>query len=202
MTMASSILEFLDPDGSYALVQPFDEVRGRVLSSNVLEKGSVLHKDAELAWGEAAEDLGGFTRLGPSYFLEDREASAGPAWDSEDLVRLLEDPLGTRGEEPSQDPLLGVESPPPAPATPEQDANPVGLLMRLVHHLWKQHQKKDGDSSWVAPCRCPAFQVRGEKQRTQLQELIAAALEKGRLPRLSRILVALRATLGRRVDAA
>src|SRR5471032_3315633 len=110
--MARSIIEFLDPDGSYALVQPFDEVRGRVLSSNVLEKGSVLHKDADLAWGEAAEDLGGFTRLGPSDFLLDGEASSEPAWDSEDLVRLLEDPLGTRGEELGQDPLLGLESPP------------------------------------------------------------------------------------------
>jgi hypothetical protein len=195
-------IEFIDPDGSYALVQPFDEVRGRVLSSNVLEKGSVLHKDAELAWGEAAEDLGGFTRLGPSDFLQDGVASAEPAWDSEDLVRLLEDPLGSRGAEIHQDPLLDLESPPPGSATSEEVAEPVGLLLRLVHHLRKHHEKKDRGSCWVAPCRCPAFQVKGTRLQTQLLELIAAALEKGKLPRLSRILVALRASFGRRVDAA
>jgi len=195
-------IEFLDPDGSYALVQPFDEVRGRVLSSNVLEKGSVLHKDAELAWGEAAEDLGGFTRLGPSDFLHDGALSAEPAWNSEDLVRLLEDPLDTQGEVPSHDPMRNLESPPPVPATLDQDADPVGLLLRLVRHLRKTHRKKDAGSCWVAPCRCPAFQVKGDRLRTRLQELITAALEKGRLPRLSRILVALRARFDRRVDAA
>jgi len=200
MTMPA--IEFLDPDGSYALVQPFDEFRGRVLSSNVLEKGSVLHKDAELAWGEAAEDLGGFTRLSPSDFLHDGVASAEPAWNSEDLVRLLEDPLGAADEKRSHDPLTGLESPPPDPAVLDQEADPVGLLLRLVRHLRKQHQKKDGGSCWVAPCRCPAFQVKGDRLRTRLQELITAALEKGRLPRLSRILLALRARFGRRVDAA
>jgi hypothetical protein len=44
--------------------------------------------------------------------------------------------------------------------------------------------------------------VKGERLRTRLQELITAVFEKERLPRLSRILVALRATLERRVDAA
>ncbi|HVR85542.1 MAG TPA: hypothetical protein VMU54_14590 [Planctomycetota bacterium] len=200
--MTIQAIEFLDPDGSYALVQPFDEVRGRVLSSNVLEKGSVLHKDAELAWGEAAEDLGGFTRLSPSDFLQDGVASAEPSWDSEDLCRLLEDPLGDEDEERSRDPLLDLESPPPGPAIPDQEADPVGFLLRLVRHLWNRHLKKDGGSCWVTLCRCPAFQVKGERLRTRLQELITAALEKGRLPRLSRVLVSLRDRLGRRSDAA
>jgi hypothetical protein len=195
-------IEFLDPDGGYALVQPFDEVRGRVLSSNVLEKGSVLHKDAELAWVDAAEDLGGFTRLGPSDFLRDGEVSSEPAWDSEDLVRLLEDPLGAGAAELCGDPVLNLESPPPGATNPEQGAEPLGLLLRLVRHLRKQHQKKAGATCWVSPCRCPAFQVKGEGLRARLQELIAEAFEKEKLPRLSRILVALRANFGRRVDAA
>jgi hypothetical protein len=195
-------VEFLDPDGSYALVQPFDEVRGRVLSSNVLEKGSVLHKDAELPWGEAAEDLGGFTRLGPSDFLLDVVASAEPSWKSEDLVRLLEDPLGSRGEELREDPLLRLESPPPGSATPDQAPGAVDVLLRLVRHFRKQHLRKDEGSCWVAPCRCPAFQVEGARLESELQELITAALDKGRLPRLSRILLALGARFGRRVDAA
>lgn len=200
--MTMPMIEFLDPDGSYALVQPFDEVRGRVLSSNVLEKGSILYKDAELAWGDAAEDLGGFTRLGPSDFFQDGEASGEPAWDSEDLVRLLEDPMDDGHEELSRDPLSDPESPPPGPTTSEQSGEPVGVLLSLVRHLRKQHEKKDGGSCWVTPCRCRAFHVKSDRLRTRLQELITVALEKVRLPRLSRILGALRLTFGPSVDAA
>jgi hypothetical protein len=195
-------IEFLDPDGSYALVQPFDEVRGRVLSSNVLEKGSVLHKDAELAWGEAAEDLGGFTRLGPSDFLEVPEVPGEPAWNCDDLVRLLEDPPGSGGEERSLDPLLGLESPPLDQDRQDPGGLPVDLLLGLVRHFRKQHLKKDGGSRWVAPCRCPAFQVKGDRLRTRLAELLTAALETGRLPCLSWILLALREAFGGRTDAA
>src|SRR5262249_17536873 len=112
------------------------------------------------------------------------------------------EPQGAGREQRSRDPLLDLESPTPGTATPSQDAAPVGLLLRLFRHLRKQHLRKDGGSCWVAPCRCPAFQVKGDRLRTRLEGLITAALEKGRLPGLSRILVALRAGLARRVDAA
>jgi len=192
-------VEFLDPDGSYALVQPFDEVRGRVLSSNVLEKGSVLHKDAELAWDDAAEDLGGFTRLGPSDFLRDEGAAPEPAWENADLVRLLEERDHAATPSRTQDPFLGLES---KPATPAEDSEPVGLLRRLVRHLRKQHLKREAGSRWVAPCRCPGFQVKGGRLRSRLLELLTEAFEKEKLPRLSRILAAVRASLGGRRDAA
>jgi hypothetical protein len=44
--------------------------------------------------------------------------------------------------------------------------------------------------------------VKGDRLRTRLEGLIAEALEKGRLPRLSRILLALQVRFGPRVDAA
>jgi hypothetical protein len=44
--------------------------------------------------------------------------------------------------------------------------------------------------------------VKTDRLRTRLYTLITTALEKGRGPRLSRILVALRESFGRRVDAA
>ena len=202
--MTRPVVEFLDPDGSYALVQPFDEVRGRVLSSNVLPKGHVLHKDEKLSWSEAAEDLGGFTRLGPSDFLPEGEAWLEPAGEGRELTQWLEDPLGSSREELILDPLLAQESPPPGPARPEQGAgeDPVSLLLRLVRHNRKLHVRKEGGSCWVASCRCPAFQVQGDRLRARLHKLARAALLERKLPSLSRILVALRESFGRRVDAA
>ncbi len=200
--MKRPVVEFLDPDGSYALVQPFDEVRGRVLSSNVLPKGHVLHKDEKLSWSEAEEDLGGFTRLGPSDFLPQGEAGPEPAWEGGELTSWLLDPLASSREERILDPLLELESPPPGLGRPEQEVDPVGLLLGLVRHFRKLHLTKEGTSRWVAPCRCPGFQVQGERLRARLHKLARAALLDRKLPSLSRILVALRETFGRRVDAA
>jgi hypothetical protein len=197
-------IEFLDPDGSYALVQPFDEVRGRVLASNVLLKGNILHKDEELTWTEAAEDLGGFTRLGLSDLLPKDEAWQEPVWEDSELLTLLEEHLGPSREKLIADPRLQVESPPPEDAKPKVGAaeDPVGFLLSLIRHTRKLHERNVGETRWVAPCRCPAFQVKGDRLRTRLEELLTAALEKGRTPRLSRILLALREAFGRRADAA
>ncbi len=200
--MTMPVVEFLDPDGSYALVQPFDEVRGRVLSSNVLPKGHVLHKNEKLSWSEAAEDLGGFTRLGPSDFLPEGEAGLEPAWEGSELLEQLEEHLGYSREEPIQNPALKRESPTLEPPKPSAWEDPVGFLLGLVRHTRKLHEQDAGESRWVATCRCPAFQVPGERLRARLHKIITAALEKGRRPRLSPILIALRESFARRADAA
>src|SRR5688572_29628295 len=101
--VTSPIAEFRDPDGSYVLVQPLDEVRCRVLASNVTPKGDVLFKDAELTWQEAAEDLGGYTRLGLEELGPARDELPREDADYRDLV------LGERVE--AHDPLLEVEDP-------------------------------------------------------------------------------------------
>jgi hypothetical protein len=196
------VVEFLEPDGTYALVQPFDEVRGRVLSSNVLEKGTVLHKAAVLDWEDAAENLGGFTRLGLSDLLPKDEAWPDPVWEGSELLSLLEEHLGPSREEPVQDPALKRESPAPEPPKPSAGEDPVGFLLGLVRHTRKLHEQDEGEFRWVAPCRCPAFQVKADRLRTRLYKLITTALEKGRGPRLARILVALRESFGRRREAA
>jgi hypothetical protein len=63
---ASTIVEFLDPDGGYVRALPLDEVRCRVLRSNLARRGEVFLKDPGLDWEEATQDLGGWTRVGPS----------------------------------------------------------------------------------------------------------------------------------------
>lgn len=196
------ICEFHDPDGSYVLVQPFDEVRCRVIASNVVEKDQVLYKGDLLDWQDAAEDLGGFTRLGLSDLLPKDEAWPEPAWEGSELLLLIEEHLGSSRDESIQNPALKRESPTLEPPKPSAWEDPVGFLLELVRHTRKLHERDTGESRWVAPCRCPAFQVQGDRLRARLQELITTALEKGRTPRLTRILVALRESIGRRADAA
>lgn len=196
------VVEFLDPDGSYALVQPFDEVRCRVLSSNVLPKGQILHKGDLLDWQDAAEDLGGFTRLGISDLLPKEDAWPEPAWEGSELLEQLEEHLGYSREDQVQNPALKRESPTLEPPKPSAWEDPVGFLLGLVRHTRKLHEQHAGESRWVATCRCPAFQVQGDRLRARLHKLLTAALEKGRRPRLSRILIALRESFARRADAA
>jgi len=87
----SLIVEFLDDDGSYIQALTLDELRCRVLCSNVARRGELLLKDPDLDWESATEDLGGLTRLGP--------------WD---LVPLGEPPWGGPNDpadlESTQDP--------------------------------------------------------------------------------------------------
>lgn len=74
-------VEFRDLDGSYVLVRPLDEVRGRVVSSNRAARGRVLYKDGALSWERAAEDLGGYTRLSPEELLgEERDGRRPGEW--------------------------------------------------------------------------------------------------------------------------
>jgi len=103
--------EFRDPDGSYVLVQPFDEVRCRVLASNVADRGEVLFKDGSLTWSEAAEDVGGFTRVGPSTLLEHPEKD--PVYTTSDLLAALEEKVVPEAEGPTLDfpgEIVGPES--------------------------------------------------------------------------------------------
>jgi hypothetical protein len=72
----SVIVEFRDPDGSYVLALALDEIRCRVLRSNVAERGAVLFKNPDLGWEKASEDLGGLTRLGPADLVPSRELAA------------------------------------------------------------------------------------------------------------------------------
>jgi hypothetical protein len=82
----STIVEFLDPDGSYIRARALDEVCCRVLSSNVARKGEVYVKEGALDWEEASEDLGGLTRLGPW----DLAPLKGRDPEEEDLLATLE----------------------------------------------------------------------------------------------------------------
>jgi len=79
--------ELRDLDGSYLFVQPVDESSCRILDSNVAPKGQVLYKPEILSWEQAAEDLGGYTRLSPDELLGFVAQDTFP--DPEDLVEVL-----------------------------------------------------------------------------------------------------------------
>jgi len=112
----SVIVEFRDPDGGYVLALALDEIRCRVLRSNVAERGAVLFKDPDLGWEKASEDLGGLTRLGPVDLVPSREQAASEKSfrrgleevpDPESLgAEEHEDPKGLRGRRIRERPRL------------------------------------------------------------------------------------------------
>lgn len=178
------IAEFRDPDGSYVLVRPFDEVRCRVMASNVLPKGLVLHKDAELTWEEASRESNGITRVGP--------------WD-------LASPDERRFESPDyRDLILGEESKDHDPLRELEDASssrqevadlaadPRVRLLRLALHYRKVHERREAGGRWMSVCRCPGFTPEGKPGYARLHAMIWVALYTKRLPSLFRMLGAIR----------
>ena len=147
--------EFLDPEGSYALVRPLDETRGRVVYSNVLEQGEILYKSPGLTWKEAGADAGGSTRLGPSDFP--------PATPKErDLD--LEDFQGHEGDRVLFDLLEASDAPesdaqPSGPyrkvITPDTGGSAPDLLMHLLVHYLRMTEPGHNDGRWGNLCSCP-----------------------------------------------
>lgn len=188
------IAEFRDPDGSYALVQPFDEVRCRVISSNVLSKGLVLYKHADLTWEEAARESHGGTRVGPSDLaaLEERRFESS---DYRDLIRgeVAEDPDPLRDLEDTRSTRLEAA---------EVPADPRAGLLRLAFHYRKVHERREAGGRWMSVCRCPGFTPEGKPGYARLHAMIWVALFTKRLPSLPRMLGAIRVASEARTKAA
>jgi hypothetical protein len=135
--------ELRDLDGSYLLVQPVGESRCRILDSNVAQKGQVLYKPELLSWAQAAEDLGGYTRLSPDELLGLADQDSLP--DPDNLVEAL----GTREEilvEPRRpDPEGEVVDPGTLPGTGgnlEADDPQAELLRLAIRH--QNHRGRRG----------------------------------------------------------
>ena len=193
--------EFLDLDGSYALVRPLDETRGRVVYSNVLEQGELLFKNPRLTWKEAGEDAGGCTRLGPSDFpqgtpkerdldLEDFQGHEGD--------RILFDLLET-----SETPEAGPRLPGPSPEVMQPDGQeaPPDLLMHLVVHYLRMTEPGHDDGRWSRLCSCPEIRFQ-RRAATVLRDALSSALKARGLPRLERIILTLRAARAQEVKIA
>ena len=178
------IVEFRDPDGTYVLAQPFNDVCCRVLASNAMPRGQVLYKDEDIPWEEAAQDLGGFTRLGPDQL---QPAPKGPGGGSDDYRDLL---LGVL---PEPDPLALVEDPASSKSHErEKDADPRAALLRLVIHYKKVHERKEAHTLWMNLCRCPHFAPEGDVTQARLHAMVSIALLRRELPSLPRIQEAIR----------
>lgn len=177
------IVEFRDPDGSYVLAQPLNEVCCRVLASNALPQGQVLYKDEAIDWEEAAQDLGGFTRLGPDQL---RAPEDGPERASDDYRDLLQGLL------PEPDPLALIEDPQSSKSHERpEDAGPRARILRLVLHYKKVHEEKGARARGMNVCRCPQFAPEGDVSQARLHARVSLALLRRELPSLPRILRAI-----------
>jgi hypothetical protein len=177
--------EFRDPDGSYALVQPFDEVRCRVIASNVAEKDRVLYKGDLLDWQDAAEDLGGFTRLGPCEMLAPVEED--PPAEREEVAEFVDE-----DGRPSADPLALVED--PRYSKRREQATQADLqvaILRLAIHYRQVHERKNSGTRWMNLCRCPRYAAGGDATQARLHVMVSVALLSEQLPSLPRIRAAI-----------
>ena len=167
-------VEFRDPSGSYVLALPVDEVRCRVLASNVLGRGQLAYKDPEMTWDEAARDLGGFTRLSP----EDL-APETPEEVAEELVlRDLE--AGNRSFSRTSDDGLGLLARIPDPASlgqpPEGTDDLRGVLERLLVHYVRAHAGRPARRLAQTRCECPGFRAGASRGQARLHALVGLAL--------------------------
>jgi hypothetical protein len=194
--------ELRDLDGTYLLVQPLDEIRCRVLTSNVAPKDEILYKAEHLTWSTASEDLGGFTRLGPAELLGSAGVDSAP--DPHNLVEVLYNQQEVLGDHRRPDP----EGDPVDPRTlPMLDGNLEAgdrraEILRLAIHYRKDHERKDGKNRWVTLCSCPEFRMADRAANARLHALISMGLLKNWVPTLPRIFQAIHDAEGRSAQVA
>jgi hypothetical protein len=196
VTMLLPPCEFRDPDGTYVLVQPFDEVRCRVIASNVAEKDQVLYKGDAIDWPEAAKDLGGFTRLGPCELL---------AQVDQELPDLGEDDAGFVPEDWGQaaDALAQVEDPRTSRSHEQAEGADLQVaILRLAIHYQQVHERRDGETRWVTLCRCPGHAPAGDVETARLHAMVSVALLANELPSLHRIRGAIREAVRDQIEVA
>ena len=183
-------VEFRDPDGTYILAAPFDDARCRVLASNVLARGQVVCKDPELSWEEAAEDVGGFTRLAPDDLSPDE--SEDP--ETRSLLREIEDGDASfsRTSDDGLDPMTRVPDPASLGRLTEDDDSPHEILERLLVHYLRAHSGRSARDLARSGCGCPGFRLGGARTESRIHALVGLALAAKRFSDLERLVDAYR----------
>jgi hypothetical protein len=189
-------VEFRDLDGSYVFARRVDDVRCRVLASNVMAQGRVLLKNPRMSWEEAGRDLGGFTRLVPLDF--EGEGTSAPSPDVEGPLALLEEKDILR-------------SPHMATDAPELSALPLDLmdhedgilerLARVVIHPVKA-QRPQGLKGSSRACRGPGFRPPSSLRSDLLDALVGLVLAARNRRDLARLRRAVRRISGKGGSAA
>ena len=196
----SRLLEFLDQEGSYALVRPLDDTRGRVVYSTVHEQGEILYKDPRLTWDEASHDAGGCTRMGPSDFAlgspKEGDLDAEDFHGHEEnrvLFELLEHSEVPRSRSRVRKADTYVLSPAGSGEPPDD------LLMHLVVHYLRMTEAGHDDGRWHHVCSCSEERL-PRKNAGVLHDVIGIALKSRGLPSLEMIISALEAVRAEEVN--
>jgi len=179
------LCEFREPDGSYVLVRPHDDVRCRVIDSNVFQKGEVLSlRGAAYDWVEGSEDIGGCTRIGLAFLLRGQPSQADGH--SQDLLNLLADHEVALAEHRHSDPEEDLVDPRSlAPDVPERDVEDLrATLRRLADHYRSVHGYRQNARDQLTACICPGFAPDSERARDLLGTVMTLALRRESLPPL------------------
>ncbi len=182
-------VEFRDVGGGYVLALPVDDVRCRVLASNVVGKDRVLFKDPDLSWEEASEDLGGFTRLDPSDF-------AAPEQDPEESSLLADLEAAVSGSARTTDDrisgLEGVPDPASLSSLADADDAPRSQVARLVAHYLAAHGGRSRTTLPHDVCRCAGFRLGDSRREARLHAMVAVSTAAKALPDVRRLVGAYR----------
>lgn len=179
------LCEFCEPDGSYVLVRPYDDVRCRVIDSNVFRKGELLHlRGAAYDWSEGSEDIGGCTRIGLAFLLQDHSALVDGQ--SDELPNLLSEQQAALADHRLPDPEEEVVDPRSlASNEPQMDgADLRATLTRLVDHYRELHGFGENTLDQMTACSCPGFGPDNYRARDLLAEVVSLALRHKSLPPL------------------
>lgn len=186
--------EFRDLDGSYALVRPLDDVRCRVIDSNVFEKGKELHlRDAACDWREGSEDIGGCTRVSlEDLFPFEDSLAERPA---EDLLPLFahhqESTRDRRDADPDEQPTHLGSFAPEDDGEDNDDFDFDTALRRLVLHYAACHMRLKGKSPSMDVCRCAGIAPASEWARRRLYLVASLTLAVGKYLSLPQLIMAM-----------
>jgi hypothetical protein len=166
------IVEFRDPDGTYVLVKPMDEVRGIVLNGTHHRRGQVIRKSSHLSWGASVQDIGGATRLSPEDLvpLESENALDYPLPESMDDEEEIFESAHKDVETRSSGSAVQI------PAGSGTDPDIRALIRRLVTHYRREHEIGSGRLRRIEPCRCPQHAPGEDTTLAWFHKLVAAAV--------------------------
>lgn len=182
--------ELRDLDGSYALVRPLDDVRCRVIDSNVFAKGELLCLwNTPYDWIEGSEDLGGCTRIG----LADLIPRNGPIVEDrgEDILPL-ERAFGEHADSEAEEHRMELEAVAPDEDVPDEDDFDFdATLRRLTLHFVEVHLHLADGVPTMEDCRCPGIAPANEWAQDRLYAVIWITFALGRFLSIPQMIMAM-----------
>lgn len=186
--------ELRDLDGSYALVRPIDDVRCRVIDSNVFQKGEQLRlKSVPYDWREGSQDIGGCTRASLEDLLPPEDSLSNESVEDplQDCARHHESARG-RHDDDLDEHLNNLGSLDPGDDSEDvDDFDFDAALRRLTFHFVEVHLHLADGVPTMEECRCPGIAPANEWARDRLYAMIWITFALGKFLSIPQMIMAM-----------